>query len=182
MNNFFKRNKRRLTREQFERAVSIVNDLGASRVMKFTEDERVVLADWLKEHTVLFNLCTLTRVDARESLLASLTIDCVRVFLLELSISFYAHGGDTDDFEERLVNSIAHGLRLDGRNPEYCELPQEILVSAPLMNFPATLWHPFILVLKRMFRLTKETTLVEYLLSNRHMQMVVLLALSNDLA
>lgn len=175
------RKTKKLTRQQFEAAVKQVHDLAGKRLLKFTVDEQEVLTQWLTDFTSLLNLCTLTRVDARERLLNSLTIDCVRIFVLELSISFYAHGGDTDDFEERLVNSIAQGLRLDGRNLEYCELPQEVLVSAPLTNFPATLWHPSLLALKRWLRLTSETTLNEYLLSNRHMQMIVLLAFSDDL-
>ena len=173
--------RKRLTRAQFEAAVRSIHDLAKLRIKKFTLSEQETLENWLRTYTSLINLCTLTRVDSREKLLNSMQADCVRVFLLELSISFYAHAGDTDDFEERLVNSIADGLRIEGRNPEHCELPQEVLVSAPMTNFPATLWHPMLLALKRSFRLTSETTLGEYLISNRHMQMVVLLAFSDDI-
>lgn len=171
----------RLTNEQFMRCVRQVHDLANVRVAKFAEDEQEQIKQWLRTYAELLNLCVLTSVSAREEILQSLEVNCVRVFLLELSISFFAHGGDTDDFEERLANSIASGLLIDGKNPMHCELPQEVLLSAPLTNFPATFANRFVLAFMRMTGLTSETTLSEYLLSNRHMQMIVLLALSDDL-
>jgi len=162
--------------------MSLVQNLASRKLDKFSVSEREEITKWLHDNVELLNLSTLTRVDSREFLLASIERHPVRTYMLELCISFYCRGGSTYDFEEKLVNSIADGLRIDGRNPEYCELPQEVLVSAPLMNFPATLWHPLVLAVRRTLRLAEgETSLSEYLLSNRHMQMIVLLALADDL-
>lgn len=110
-----------------------------------------------------------------------MAVDPIRTYLLELGIAFYAYGGETDDFEERLVISLAEGLRFEGADPALCELPQEVLVSGPLANFPRSNLPHFALRVLRALRATKEVSLHEYLLCNRHMQMVTLLALADDL-
>ncbi len=111
----------------------------------------------------------------------SLRNKVVSGWLLELCISFYTSGGENDDYERRLVNSVVTGLRLDGRNPQHCELPQEALESLPARNFPAEYMSFLTRFLTRVFRNSSETTLSEYFHSNRHVLMVVLLALANDL-
>lgn len=150
------------------------------KIRKFPAADQEKINGWLKDYTALLNLSTLTRVDARERVLASIGADPIRTYLLELSIAFYAYGGETDDFEERLVNSLAAGLRFEGADPTLCELPQEVLVSGPLANFPRSNLPSFALRVLRALRVTQEVTLHEYLMSNRHMQMVVLLAMADD--
>lgn len=179
MMNFFRRQKR-LTPLQLKAAVLQLEALEKQKRLKYQLTDQAKLNKWFEDYTGLMNLCTLTREDAREHILESLADDTIRTHLLELSIAFYSYGGDTDDFEERLVNSLADGLRFEGRDPSLCELPQEILASGPLANFPWTL-RSFALNFLRALRVTTEVSLHEYLLSNRHMQIVMLASLADDL-
>lgn len=159
---------------------------------KLSEQEKEKIIRWLKDYTELTKLSTLTlpaqRIRIRDSLASD---DTIRTFVLELSVAFYACGGLTDDFEERLVNSLAEGLRFDGRDRDMSELPQELLATGPLVNFPATVptlrlrLSTLALRVLRALRLVKdpsfEVSLNEYLLSNRLLQLVMMLALADDL-
>jgi hypothetical protein len=173
--------KRRLTPAQLEQTLRRLEKLALAKLEKYPEAEKEKINRWLKTYTGLMNLATLTRVETRERILDSLTDESVRTFILELSIALYAYGGDSDDFEERLVNSLAEGLRFDGRSSELCELPPEVLVSGPLANFPRSNLHSLALRVLRAIRATTEVSVYDYLLSNRHMQLVMLLTLADDL-
>jgi hypothetical protein len=175
--------KLRLNPEQLKEALSRLLDLLEVRLeRRYTVENRTKIKEWIKDYTALLNLATLTQVKQRERILESFESDqLICEFLLELSIAFYSYGGDTDDFEERLVNSLVQGLSFDGVDPRLCELPQEVLISGPKANFPTRSLTDLILTFFRMTRVTEEIPLRTYLLSNRHMQMVMLLALADDL-
>lgn len=166
---------------QLKQALSRLEQLAKTKLSKYTQIEVEKITGWLTTYTGRLNLSVLTQYSARDELLTTISQDPVRTWLLELAIAFYIYGGDTDDFEERLVNSLVQGLRFEGRNLSYCELPEEVLMSGPLTQFPVTLSNSFVLWFLRTLRLTREITLKEYLLSNRHIQIVAMLALVDDL-
>lgn len=171
----------RLKRSELEESLAVLRNVSMTHLERCAgDDEKEAIKRWLA-YIKTVNLSTITREDARLEVLKRLGGDYVRTYMLELCISFYVFGGEYDDYEERLVNSLVDGLCLEGRVPQLCELPPEVKQSLPMTNFPATFFSPLALVFRRASRKAEDPPLREYLLSNRHMQMVVLLALANDL-
>jgi hypothetical protein len=177
-----KMKSQRLTHQELKEALLRLQELAKLKLLKYSPTEQEKITDWLTTYTSQLNLSTFTRHDARERLLDYLETDPVRNYVLELAVAFFTYGGDSDDFEEKLVNSLVAGLCLEGRNPNWCELPPEVLISAPSENFPLTRQHPLVLRVLRTLRIWRdEVSLKEYMLSNRHMQLVALLAFVDDL-
>ena len=169
----------RLSQTAMRDALELLSELQVSLLSSLSQNDKLLVERWINS-VILINPANILRPDS----IAQINDEIfgrylVAEFLFDLTFQFYALAGDSEDFTERLAQSVKEALCIDGEDIEYSLIPPELLQSMPSMLYPKPKQLGLVDRLLILLGFKKSVDVYKLLLNNKYLVVLLLIHITN---